>query len=129
MEKIADKLILVHYVAVGNHTRQRAVEELSEFMKMVPKDDSVLTYVLPTLDDTRVECINPKLVSEEDYGKIKDVLDRNQKLSDEYTAMIKQRNAEMNARAMTFLPVIEKISFRTRISAFGKKIRSTFVKR
>lgn len=41
MEKIADKIILVHYLALGMHSKQAAIEQLTAFRENMPKDDSV----------------------------------------------------------------------------------------
>lgn len=88
------------------------------------------SYYLITNNESRVECINPKIVSAEDYENVKVVLDRSQELLDTYMNMIKQRTVEMDARAAA-MPILQpdETTFRTRISAFGKKISSIFVKR
>lgn len=83
-----EKIILVNYIAVGNMPdhdvrgyMQKVVETLS------PKgegSEGMLNYFIPIRNgDSRVECLNPKLVSEEDFQKAKEVLDRNQKIVDD----------------------------------------------
>jgi len=81
-----EKIILVHYITIGN----MATNDVSRFMKeMVERfklngEDNIISYFIPIRDgDTRIECINPKLVSEEDYKQAIEVLDRNQKIVDE----------------------------------------------
>ena len=50
--------------------------------KFSPKEeDNIISYWIPVREgETRVECINPKLVSEEDFTEAKRVLDRNQEI-------------------------------------------------
>ena len=78
-----EKIILIHYINVGNIDDN----DVSEMMKNVvnkfsPKEeDNIISYWIPVREgDTRVECINPKLVSEEDFTEAKRVLDRNQEI-------------------------------------------------
>jgi hypothetical protein len=45
------------------------------------EEDNIISYWIPVREgETRVECINPKLVSEEDFTEAKRVLDRNQEI-------------------------------------------------
>jgi hypothetical protein len=45
------------------------------------EEDNIISYWIPVREgETRVECINPKLVSQEDFTEAKQVLDRNQKI-------------------------------------------------
>jgi hypothetical protein len=79
-----EKIILVHYVGVGN----RSINDIKEYLckiatELLPKDDGVINYVIPTREETRIECLNPKLVSEEDYKQAKELLDRNQRIVDD----------------------------------------------
>lgn len=78
-----EKIILVYYINVGN----LSYKDVNKFMedivvKLSPKEeDNIISYYIPIKDgDTRLECINPKLVSEEDYSESKKVLDRNQEI-------------------------------------------------
>jgi hypothetical protein len=78
-----EKIILIHYINVGNIDDN----DVSEMMKKVvnkfsPKEeDNIISYWIPVREgETRVECINPKLVSEEDFTEAKRVLDRNQEI-------------------------------------------------
>jgi hypothetical protein len=87
-----EKIILVHYINVGNID----YSDVESFMKRVvdkfsPKEeDNIISYWIPIQNgETKVECINPKLVSEEDYSEAKKVLDRNQEIVNE---IIKWKN-------------------------------------
>ena len=78
-----EKIILIHYINVGNIDDN----DVSEMMKKVvnkfsPKEeDNIISYWIPVREgETKVECINPKLVSEEDFTEAKRVLDRNQEI-------------------------------------------------
>jgi hypothetical protein len=78
-----DKIILIYYINVGN-INQKDVPLFMENVvkKFSPKEeDSIISYFIPIRDgETRVECINPKLVSPEDFTQAKRVLDRNQEI-------------------------------------------------
>jgi hypothetical protein len=77
-----EKIILVHYIYTGN----LEFNDVSKFMENIvekysSKEENIISYWIPINDgETRVECINPKLVSEEDFKEAKMVLDRNQKV-------------------------------------------------
>jgi hypothetical protein len=78
-----EKIILVHYINVGNidgNDVSRLMEDVVK--KFSPKEeDNIISYWIPVREqETRVECINPKLVSEEDFTEAKRVLDRNQEI-------------------------------------------------
>lgn len=81
-----EKIILVHYINIGNMDYSdidKFMEEIT--VKFSPKEeDNIISYWIPVNNgETRVECINPKLVSEEDYSEAKKVLDRNQEIVNE----------------------------------------------
>jgi len=78
-----EKIILVHYINVGNiytNDVSKIMEDVME--KFSPKEeDNIISYWIPVREgETRVECINPKLVSEEDFTEAKQVLERNQEI-------------------------------------------------
>ena len=76
-----DKIILAHYINVGNVSHESVAELLSEISKSLVGQDEVLHYIYPIREgDTRVDCINPKLVTGEEYKYANDVLDFNEKL-------------------------------------------------
>ena len=74
--KTKDKLILVAYINIGFIH----IEDVSSYLEQSAKilrdgtDDSVLLYIIPVRGhESRLECINPKLVSEEEYEKARQV--------------------------------------------------------
>lgn len=67
-----DKLILVAYINVGGiHDADVSAFLTETANNLKPKeDDSILFYVIPVRgEESRLECVNPKLVSEEEYEK------------------------------------------------------------
>jgi hypothetical protein len=78
-----EKLILVYYIAIGNMDYR----DVDDFMCSITdrfKEDDVIQYFIPIRsEESRIECLNPKLVSEGDYKQAKDVLGRNQKIVDD----------------------------------------------
>ncbi len=63
-----DKLFIVVYVGVHGFGDQTVLEILENVVSHIKYDDSVNTLIIPTRDsETRVECINPVLLTEEQY--------------------------------------------------------------
>jgi hypothetical protein len=82
-----EKIILIHYINVGNIDGNNVSEMMENVVnKFSPKEeDNIISYWIPVREgETRVECINPKLVSEEDFTEAKRVLDRNQKIVNDF---------------------------------------------
>ena len=81
-----EKIILVHYINIGNmdyNDVNKFMEEIAEKFSL-KEEDNIISYWIPVNNgETRVECINPKLISEEDYLEAKKVLDRNQEIVNE----------------------------------------------
>ena len=78
-----EKIILIHYINVGNIDGNNVSEMIENVVKKFsPKEeDNIISYWIPVREgETRIECINPKLVSEEDFTEAKRVLDRNQEI-------------------------------------------------
>ena len=72
-----EKIIIVTYLDV----RGLSVEEFEELFKSASKalttqEDSIISFIVPVRRETTVECINPRLVSEEDYIEAKNTLER-----------------------------------------------------
>jgi hypothetical protein len=82
-----EKIILIHYINVSNIDSNDVSKIMEEIInKFSPKEeDNIISYWIPVREgETRVECINPKLVSEEDFTEAKQVLDRNQKIVNDF---------------------------------------------
>ena len=82
-----EKTILIHYIDV----RQLPIEEIGPFIqeisdKMSPIEDGLIYYFIPTREtETRVECINPKLIelhSEEGKKQLAKLLKANKSFKD-----------------------------------------------
>lgn len=71
-----EKIILVAYINVKDMPISRTVEILQSARENLdPKDDSILFFVVPVTEhDNKIECLNPKLVSEQDFLEAKKAL-------------------------------------------------------
>ncbi len=79
-----DKLILVFYISCDIPH-----DQLHQQLEEQTKDTNILFYVIPSEDSrTRVECINPKLVSTADYVEAKAALDKCTSLLNDFTNSI-----------------------------------------
>ena len=86
-----DKLILIHYIDVGNISYKDVEEHLLKIRdQMSPPKDEHISYFIPVRDsDSRVECINPKLVDKDEY---KIHLKRLKKAEKEFYKVIESMN-------------------------------------
>ena len=67
-----DKLFIIIYVDVRNVNRADVSEYLRPIANATVFDESVIRLIIPTRDsETRVECINPVLLTEEQYEETK----------------------------------------------------------
>jgi hypothetical protein len=86
-----DKLILVHYISVGNISYKDVEGHLLKIRDQMssPKDEHI-SYFIPVRDsDSRVECINPKLLDKDEY---KIHLKRLKKAEKEFYKVIESMN-------------------------------------
>lgn len=68
-----DKIILVHYVPMGEKFREIA-RSISDNLK---RYDDIISYIIPTEKTFKVECINPSLVTSEEYlTEVKNILQK-----------------------------------------------------
>ena len=88
-----DCIILVFYVSVKNIDAIDIPYYMDHFVNSVQanKDESVEMYFIPSreIETSKVECINPKLVTEEQYKQIQETIDRFQSELDNLTKQIK----------------------------------------
>lgn len=68
-ELSTDTVILVFYLSRSNYLPR----QVDEIKKTLPPE--VTTFFIPTDGETRIECINPKMITGEEYVHVKKVLD------------------------------------------------------
>jgi len=56
---------------------------MNDIRKRFESNKEHMFYFVPVETESHVECINPKLVTGEEYKHAQEVLDRNQKIVDE----------------------------------------------
>ena len=73
-----NKIILVAYINVGQMNNETIYEELTHTSQVLNRlDENVRSLIIPIREgETRVECINPQLVSEEKYKEAEAVVDK-----------------------------------------------------
>jgi len=79
---LIEQLILVHYINVGNLSMDDMklfIEKIMHKMRPEPEEQCKSYFVPIRNGDSRVECINPKLIGEDEFKKAKDALDKAQK--------------------------------------------------
>ena len=68
-----DKLFLVIYVNIDNIHMGDVSEYLMAFARQTTFDETVMRLIVPVRDqETRVECINPVLLTEEQYKEVEE---------------------------------------------------------
>lgn len=93
-----DKIILVHYIDIGEMPMSEVNNHLRRLQEQLSKQEGVISYVIPTRTATYIECINPKLVSEDEFKKAQEVLDRNQRIVDNLVADYKRDKDEQQIK-------------------------------
>jgi hypothetical protein len=85
-----DKPILIFYFNVGGLSHQGAVEVLHQNRVMIERtllgEPAIFFLVPKSTGENSVECINPKVVSEEEYSQVKETLTKLEKIIEEYGA-------------------------------------------
>jgi polyhydroxyalkanoate synthesis regulator phasin len=88
-------LIIVCYVNVGN----LAIDEINHFMRDVMKrfetkpEENIRQYFLPTREESKIECINPIRIPDDEYKKIEEKLEEaRKKLDDFFKEMEEKKN-------------------------------------
>jgi hypothetical protein len=85
-----DKLILVHYIDTGNMDMSDIPGFIQEIArKMSSEKDEHISYFVPIRGETRIECINPKLVDENEFQFH---LERLNRAKEEFERVIKEFN-------------------------------------
>jgi len=70
-----EQMILVFYINVDGMSRQQAEEGIYQFSKVKHPEGSI-QYFLPVKNQpTKVECINPKMITDEQYENMKKELE------------------------------------------------------
>lgn len=80
-----DKIILIFYISTNGLSHAAAAQKFEVIRRMLigEYNPSIIHYVIPIEGETRVECINPKLIPEDEFQRVKEVLDKHQQLVDE----------------------------------------------
>jgi hypothetical protein len=76
-----EKMVLVYYINCPNEVFGDTIAVLQKKLE----SENVISYFIKTSGESRIECINPRLVSEEEYTSAKIALERAHKISKEVT--------------------------------------------
>jgi hypothetical protein len=81
-----NKIILVHYIGsnLSSNEFHQAVDQIQQKLKAGGLR-SCYCYFLPTKGESRVECINPKLVDEKAFEEARLALERHKEIIQKYT--------------------------------------------
>ncbi len=76
-----EKIILVIYVDIRDVDNFEVKDYINSVVGALKngEGDNITTFYVPIKSETRIECINPKLVSKEDYQQAKKALETNDK--------------------------------------------------
>ena len=71
-----EKKILVFYVSVGNLPRNEAISRMRAVQDTVGKEEEgIIKYFVPIRGESKVECLNPTKISDEEYLTINQKLE------------------------------------------------------
>jgi hypothetical protein len=74
-----DKIILAHYVSVDGLATPRAKETLISYSHLVKSqydNDNIISYIIPTKGESKIECIYPTFISTEKFEEAKTIFDK-----------------------------------------------------
>jgi len=79
-----DKIIIVYYLNVDGLSPEDVARFCSETARSLEKkfgSNQYTNIILPVRNrETRVDCINPKLISAEEYKNVEEILKRNEQI-------------------------------------------------
>ena len=85
-----DKLFLVIYVNIDNVHMSDVLAYLDAFARQTTFDETVMRLIVPVRDrETRVECINPVLLTEEQYKETEEKINALQEKVEEALKTLK----------------------------------------
>ena len=68
-----DKLFLVIYLNIASIPSEDVLEYINKVTKVIEFDDSVQRLIVPVRgEETKIECINPVLLTEEQYKEVEE---------------------------------------------------------
>lgn len=74
-----EKIILVHYIDTTDMSSEQVRNNFKRYSEVLSdgnKDGLLINFILPTTNSGhRIECINPKLISGDEYNEILKVLE------------------------------------------------------
>ncbi len=75
-----DILIMVLYLDIENMSTYEAKKTFNSVQEKInkSKEEFEKWYIIPINGESKIECLNPKLLPENEYQKIKDQFDKNQ---------------------------------------------------
>lgn len=75
-----DKLLLIFYVGLKHIQQEDRPAYFSEILRHFTNsfDETIKPILIAdvTSDKTKVECINPKLITEDEYTKVQEIIDK-----------------------------------------------------
>lgn len=86
-----NRLILVFYIDVSNLYKEDIPAYMNEVaIELSKNDNNTDKYFIPIFEgDSRIECINPVMISEEEYAEVKRKIDEIDKI---FKDLIKDNN-------------------------------------
>ena len=79
-----DKIILVVYVNTYKLKDKNKIKKYLRKLSESLRNDYTIHYIIPTKSETHIECLNPQLVSKEEYKKTEEFLKKAEKSLNEF---------------------------------------------
>lgn len=74
-----DKIILICYINVKGQSIKKIDETMTNLSDTFATNKNIIHYIIPIQQgDSKVECVNPKLVTEEEYKDVKKLMEDTQ---------------------------------------------------
>ena len=77
---MSSKIVIVHYI---NTPSAESFLSAIKILERKLESEEILPYFIRTQGETRIECINPRLVTEEEYTEARNTLEKAHRISKE----------------------------------------------
>jgi hypothetical protein len=75
-----EKVILVVYINISGLSGEESFEYANRIKETLPINEEIVHYIVPTTEDSRIECIYPKYILQKNNKDIEDLIKENTKV-------------------------------------------------
>lgn len=105
-----DILIMILYLDIRNLSIYKIEKTICDINRQLnkSKDPFEKWYLIPINGESKIECLNPKLLSENEYQKVKEQFDKNQEKINKILRDMKERTMKLKKPILSPSRIIKK---------------------